>query len=120
MTLAFILYALAENPEVQEKLQQEVDEAWEDTEGEFPDYAKVQGLPYTEMVIMEALRFYNPIVMTIRSCTEDYAVPGSNLVLKKNEMLAFNAEHYHRDPKHWSHPDVFYPDHWTSEEKSKR
>mgnify|MGYP001283484090 CR=1 FL=1 len=26
MTLAFILYALAENPEVQEKLQQEVDE----------------------------------------------------------------------------------------------
>jgi len=35
-------------------------------------------------------------------------------------MLAFNAEHYHRDPKHWSHPDVFYPEHWTSEEKSKR
>ena len=120
MTLAFILYALAENPEVQEKLQQEVDEAWEDTEGEFPDYAKVQGLPYTEMVIMETLRFYTPLVLTIRSCTEDYAVPGSNLVLKKNEMLSFNAVHYHRDPKHWSHPDVFYPDHWTSEEKSKR
>ena len=45
MILAFILYALAENPEVQEKLQQEVDKAWEDAEGAFPDYAKIQGLP---------------------------------------------------------------------------
>jgi len=120
MTLAFILFALAENEEVQEKLQREVDEAWEDAGGEFPDYAKIQSLPYTEMVIMEALRFYNPVVMTIRSCTEDYAVPGTNLVLKKNDMLTFNANHYHRDPKHWSHPDTFYPDHWTTEEKSKR
>jgi len=120
MTLAFILFALAENEEVQEKLQREVDEAWEDAGGEFPDYAKIQSLPYTEMVIMEALRFYNPIVMTIRACTEDYAVPGTNLVLKKNDLLTFNANHYHRDPKHWSHPDTFYPDHWTTEEKSKR
>jgi len=120
MTLAFILFALAENEEVQEKLQREVDEAWEDAGGEFPDYAKIQSLPYTEMVIMETLRFYNPIVMTIRACTEDYAVPGTNLVLKKNDMLTFNANHYHRDPKHWSHPDTFYPDHWTTEEKSKR
>ena len=120
MTLAFILFALAENEEVQEKLQQEVDEAWEDAGGVFPDYAKIQTLPYTEMVIYEALRFYSPIIMTIRSCTEDYAVPGSNLILKKNDMLAFNADHYHRDPKHWSHPDVFYPEHWTFEEKSNR
>ena len=120
MTLAFILFALAENEEVQEKLQREVDEAWEDAGGEFPDYAKIQSLPYTEMVIMEALRFYNPVVMTIRACTEDYAVPGTNLVLKKNDLLTFNANHYHRDPKHWSHPDTFYPDHWTTEEKSKR
>merc|ERR1712223_543540 len=109
-----------ENEEVQEKLQREVDEAWEDAGGEFPDYAKIQSLPYTEMAIMETLRFYNPIVMTIRACTEDYAVPGTNLVLKKKDMLTFNANHYHRDPKHWSHPDTFYPDHWTSEEKSKR
>ena len=29
MTLAFALYALSLNPDVQEKLQQEVDEAWE-------------------------------------------------------------------------------------------
>ena len=120
MTLAFILYALAENEEVQEKLQREVDEAWEDAGGVFPDYTTIQSLPYTEMVIMETLRFYTPIVMTIRSCTEDYAIPGSNLVVKKNETLTFNAEHYHRDPKHWSHPDVFYPEHWTSEEKSTR
>merc|ERR1712004_184999 len=26
----------------------------------------------------------------------DYAVPGTNLVLKKNDMLTFNANHYQR------------------------
>ena len=120
MTLAFILYALAENPEVQEKLQQEVDEAWEDAGGSFPDYSKIQGLSYCEMVIMETLRFYTPVAATVRACNEDYRVPGSDLVIKKNDMVAFNAIFLHKDPRHWSHPHSFYPDHWTSEEKSQR
>ena len=61
MTLAFILYALAENTDVQEKLRREVDgafftlyfkqrkkvdEAWEDAGGSVPDYSKIQGLSY--------------------------------------------------------------------------
>jgi len=120
MTLAFILYALAENPDVQDKLQQEVDEAWEDAGGSFPDYSKVQGLSYCEMVIMETLRFYTPVAATVRACNEDYRVPGSDLVIKKNDMVAFNATFLHRDPRYWSHPDSFYPVHWTPEEKSQR
>lgn len=120
MTLAFILYALAENPEVQEKLQHEVDEVWKDAGGTFPDYTKIQGLSYCEMVIMETLRFYTPVASTTRACVEDYRVPGSDLVIKKNDMVTFNAIFLHKDPKNWSHPDIFHPDHWTPEEKSQR
>jgi len=97
MTLAFILYALAENPEVQEKLQHEVDEVWKDAGGTFPDYTKIQGLSYCEMVIMETLRFYTPVASTTRACVEDYRVPGSDLVIKKNDMVTFNAIFLHKD-----------------------
>ena len=102
------------------KLQQEVDEAWDDAGGSFPDYSKVQGLSYCEMVIHETLRFYTPVAATVRACNEDYRVPGSDLVIKKNDMVVFNATFLHRDPRYWSHPDSFYPDHWTPEEKSQR
>ena len=42
MTLAAILWALSENPDVQEKLRREVDDAWELGGGVFPDYSTVQ------------------------------------------------------------------------------
>ena len=85
-----------------------------------PDYTKIQGLSYCEMVIMETLRFYTPVAITARACIEDYRVPGSDLVIKKNDMVTFNATFMHNDPRNWSHPDIFYPDHWTPEEKSLR
>ena len=42
MTLAAILWALSENPDVQEKLRREVDDAWELGGGVFPDYSSIQ------------------------------------------------------------------------------
>ena len=42
MTLAAILWALSENPDVQEKLRREVDDAWELGGGVFPDYSTIQ------------------------------------------------------------------------------
>ena len=40
--LAWTCYNLALNPEVQEKLQQEVDEAFDKSEGKLPDYTIIQ------------------------------------------------------------------------------
>merc|ERR1719462_790897 len=49
--LSYGSYALAKNPEVQTKLQEEVDEAFADADGEFPDYSAIQALPYLDMVV---------------------------------------------------------------------
>ena len=56
MTLSYLAYAMSKNPEVQEKLQQEIDKAFEESEEEFPDYNTIQNLPYLDMVIHETLR----------------------------------------------------------------
>ncbi len=64
---------MTKNPEIQRKLQEEIDAAFGD-EAEFKkmDYNKVQGLPYLDMCIHEALRLHSPASMTSRSCTQDY------------------------------------------------
>ena len=56
MTLSYLAYAMSKNPEVQEKLQQEIDQAFEESDNDFPDYNTIQQLHYLDMVIHETLR----------------------------------------------------------------
>ena len=58
-TLGFVAYFLATNPDVQAKLQKEIDSVWDD-ESKMPSYETVNGLPYLDMVISETLRIYPP------------------------------------------------------------
>ena len=45
MTLSYLAYELSKNPEIQKKLQVEVDQAYEESDGEIPDYNVIQNLP---------------------------------------------------------------------------
>lgn len=57
VTLSLTCYYLATNPEVQEKLHQEIDSVWTN-EKEMPSYETVRELPYLDMVIAETLRLH--------------------------------------------------------------
>ena len=58
-TLGLTSHHIATHPEVQEKLQQEIDSVWTDGE-QLPTYETVNELPYLDMVISETLRLYPP------------------------------------------------------------
>ena len=34
--------------------------------------------------------------------------------------MSFSVQGLHRDPAHWSHPEEFYPEHFSKEEKATR
>ena len=57
VTLSLASFYIAANPEVQEKLHQEIDSACPDDE-EIPSYDTVRELPYLDMVIAETLRLH--------------------------------------------------------------
>merc|ERR1719273_2485395 len=120
MTLSYLAYAMAKHPDIQEKLQEEIDQAFDDAGDKFPDYNTIQSLPYLDMIIHETLRFYNPTNMTARACTQDYKIPGTDIVVKRNDMISFAGAGYHKDPRYYSHPDQFYPEHFSKEEKATR
>ena len=58
-TLSLTCYHLASFPEVQDKLQEEIDKVWTEEE-QMPSYDTVRDLPYLDMVISETLRLYPP------------------------------------------------------------
>ena len=120
MTLAYLAYEMSINPELQERLHQEVDQAFEDNDGEMPDYQTIQNLPYIDMLIHETLRFHTPVGFNTRNCTEDYTLPGTSVSLKKNDLVTYSISGIHMDPTHYSHPDQFYPEHFSKEEKARR
>lgn len=63
-TLSMTCYYLATNPDIQQRLQQEIDSVWTD-EDKVPSYETVHELPYLDMVISETLRLCPPGQWTI-------------------------------------------------------
>ena len=119
-TLSYLAYELGKNQEIQEKLQEEIDTAFDEAGGKFPDYNVIQSLPYLDMVLFECLRFHSPVGLNLRNVEKDYNLADTGLVLKKGDSLSYNALHLHFLPEHWSHPEEFYPEHFSKEEKATR
>ncbi|KAG8172404.1 hypothetical protein JTE90_026868, partial [Oedothorax gibbosus] len=71
LTLSFASYLLALNPDVQERLRQEVDETLKETGGELT-YEAAQSMKYLDNVISETLRIYPPLIRLNRTAEADY------------------------------------------------
>ncbi|CAG7725542.1 unnamed protein product, partial [Allacma fusca] len=118
-TVTFALYELAINPDVQEKLYQEVKEAVENNNGEF-SYDVINKLEYLDCVIQESLRKYPPVVRTDRKCNRPFKLPDSDVVLPVGSLVAIPIHPVHHDPKYWPNPEKFDPERFTKENSINR
>ncbi|MBK9123729.1 MAG: cytochrome P450 [Chloroflexi bacterium] len=93
-TLTWTLYLLEQHPDVKAKLHAEVDRV---LAGRAPTLADLPNLPYTEMVIKEAMR-YEPTVSTIpRYITDDVELGG--YTLKAGSIILTSPYQVHHDPR---------------------
>ncbi|RDD39464.1 Cytochrome P450 3A11 [Trichoplax sp. H2] len=114
--LAFATHSLATNPEIQQRVFDEISDKLSETDS--VDYDSVGDLPYLEMVIAETLRMYPPVFHFNRDIKEDMEIDG--LQVSKEAMIGIPVYAIHHDPKIWPEPEQFRPERFTSEEKSKR
>nr|WDY85976.1 cytochrome P450 6DF3 [Pagiophloeus tsushimanus] len=118
-TMAFTLFELAKNPDIQEKMRKEISQVFQKYGGKLT-YEGAKELIFTEKIISETLRRY-PILPAIpRLCTKAYKIPGSNVVLEKGTAVQIPAWGIHMDPEYYPNPEVFDPERFSEEEKSKR
>jgi cytochrome P450 len=98
--LSWTLYALATNPEVEQKLCSEIDGA--------ASAADPAGLPYVRLVAREALRLYPPAWIVGREPIADdriagYHIPAGSSVLMPTVCIQ-------RNPAFWPDPLAFRPE----------
>lgn len=121
--LSFLSYELALNPDVQSRLQREVDEV---TKGEVKrvSYEELLKMRYLDQVISETLRKYPAGFVLSRHCVRDYRIEAerdneTDFVLEKGCLVAIPVAGIHRDPEYFPEPDRFDPDRFSDENKGK-
>ncbi len=105
LTLAWALYLLAFDETAQEKLRNEAQSVLQGQTGGRDHIGK---LPYTEMVIKEALRLYPPASFVSRTAQGADELCGREVRRKDTIMMPIYA--LHRNKLLWDDPDQFNPD----------
>ncbi|XP_013778269.1 cytochrome P450 3A19-like [Limulus polyphemus] len=115
LTLSFILYNIAVNPECQEKLVQEIKEALQNQNECLHD--TVCKMNYFDAVISETLRMYPPAIFSERRATEDYVLDDADIVIPKDMIIHYPIYAIHHDPEWFPNPETFNPDRFLPENK---
>lgn len=113
-TMAYCLYELAQNPDIQDKLRKEICDVMEENGNELT-YDCMSEMKYLNMVMDETLRKFPPIPGSIRKCTMDYSIPGSKLEIQKGTTVMIPTFAMHRDPQYYPNPNKFDPERFTEE-----
>ncbi|XP_048465780.1 cytochrome P450 3A19 isoform X2 [Rhincodon typus] len=112
-TLSYTAHNLATHPDVQKKLQQEIDEAFPNKAP--PTYDGVMQLEYMEMVISETLRLFPPAPRIDRVCKKDVQLNG--VTIPKGTIVMVPAYVLHRDAEYWPEPEEFRPERFSKENR---
>ncbi|KAJ8303858.1 hypothetical protein KUTeg_017441 [Tegillarca granosa] len=105
ITLTFAAYTLATNPDVQEKLIQEIDRELADQE---LGYENVMNLEYLDMFLSEVLRLWGPAPRINRVAATDITLNG--IKIPRGADVTISPVVVHRDPEYWPNPDKFDPE----------
>ncbi len=115
LALTWTWYLLSQHAGAQRRLEEEIDTV---LNGRPPEYADLVNLPYTRMVIDEALRLYPPAWGFSRQALADDELGGFHL---PRGWLAFVIPYVlHRLPAFWQDPEAFDPERFLPEPSADR
>ncbi|KAL0895296.1 hypothetical protein ABMA27_011441 [Loxostege sticticalis] len=112
------LIELGRHPEIQKKVQKEIDEVFEKYQNQLTADA-VSEMEYLEKVLNESLRVHPPIGFLTRRCVEDTVLPVGNIKIEKGTKVYTPIYDYHHDPQYFKDPEVFDPERFTDEAKQE-
>ncbi|MEP6818893.1 MAG: cytochrome P450 [bacterium] len=111
LVLTWTCYLLALHPEKQETLVAENRDQLQ--EGTASTVAELSALPYTRMVIKEAMRLYPPNRSVGREALNDCEI--GNYHVPVGTQLLMSQWVVHRDSRYFDSPEEFLPERWTPE-----
>ena len=103
--ISWTLYCLAQYPEHQEKVREEVRNVLMGRE--WLEYDDLKELKYTQWVIKEAMRLYPPVFLIFREASEDIELNG--YIIPKGVPIFIPVYLMHHNPNIWENPEKFDP-----------
>ncbi|HEX3397376.1 MAG TPA: cytochrome P450 [Steroidobacteraceae bacterium] len=116
VAMTWVWYLLSQHPSEEAKLHTELDAV---LAGRAPTAEDLPNLPYTRMIIEEAMRIYPPAPgMSIREAKEADEVCGFKVTPGLQMMISPWVLHRHR--RLWDNPEQFDPTRFSKEASEKR
>ncbi|XP_020907526.1 taurochenodeoxycholic 6 alpha-hydroxylase isoform X1 [Exaiptasia diaphana] len=105
-SLSWTLYELAKNPEIQDKIRQEIKGVLK--EGEELTWTKLDQLEYLGCMIKESLRLHGPASFVGRETNQTVHIGGYEI--PKNTFVTVPIDALHLSPDLWENPLDFIPE----------
>jgi cytochrome P450 len=115
LALTWTWYLLSQHPAAEAKLHAEVDAV---IAGRTPRHEDLAALPYTRMVIEEAMRLYPPGHTIVREALADDEVSGHRV--RKGGRVVIAPWLIHRHRRLWERPQNFEPERFSPERSAGR
>jgi cytochrome P450 len=114
VALSWSWLLLAQHPEVDARLAEELDAALGD---QAPAVGDLPALRYTEMVVTEAMRLYPPAYGMGRQAVRPTTIAGHPV--RPGTVVILPTWVVHRDPRWYEEPEAFHPERWR-EDRARR
>lgn len=112
---------LALNPDIQDRLYNEIHEAFVRDKGDIT-YDTLLELQYLDAFVSEALRFFTPTLTFDREASEDVEIEVEGLpkfVIPKGMGIIIPFHAIHHDPDNYEDPETFDPERFMPENRHK-
>ncbi|XP_017042172.1 probable cytochrome P450 308a1 [Drosophila ficusphila] len=121
MLLAFALYELAINEDIQKQLQIELDKVAFNHDGGLLDQVALGKLRYTEATLLETLRIHPAMQALQKRCTKSFAIPAQKsgwkgeFEVQMGTVLVVPVQAIHLDPEFYPQPNQFQPERFLNQ-----
>lgn len=117
MSLIWTTYLVGKHPEVQDKIQAELDDVFPDEESiRYLTTENIRKLKYLEACIKESLRLFPSVPFIGRITSEDLVC--ADQVIPKDTTLILMLFNMHRSPNYYVKPDHFIPERFLDADSS--
>ncbi|XP_056636476.1 cytochrome P450 6j1-like [Diorhabda sublineata] len=111
--MSWMMFELAFNQNIQDKLREEIIEVIKKHEGKIT-WQAIQEMKYLDMCYLETLRRYPIVPFLDRKAIEDYKIEGTNFVIEKGTVIYIPLFGLSWDEKYYPDPYKFDPERFAN------